>query len=121
MIGIGLLASGAGGFTPFFGAIACGLGISAEIDLMAFFTSRYFGLRDDAKLYGTIFGIFALGVGIGPTLSGLSFDRFHSYTPAFLVFEIMLAAGCLMFVRLGPYPFSAVGHGLSGVAEKIPA
>jgi hypothetical protein len=34
------------GIAPFLGAIACGLGIGAEIDLMTFFTSRYFGLRD---------------------------------------------------------------------------
>ena len=78
MIGIGILMSGAAGFAPFLGAIACGLGIGAEIELMAFFTSRYFGLRDYAKLYGTMFGIFALGVGIGPALSGASFDRFHA-------------------------------------------
>jgi hypothetical protein len=65
MVGIGILMSGAAGFAPILGAIACGLGIGAEIDLMAFFTSRYFELRDYAKLYGTMFGIFALGVGIG--------------------------------------------------------
>jgi len=121
MIGIAILASGAGGFAPFLGAIACGLGIGAEIDLMAFFTSRYFGLRDYAKLYGTMFGIFALGVGIGPAVSGASFDRFHSYIPAFMIFEIMLAAGCLVFLRLGPYPFPALGEALPNAAEKMPA
>jgi cyanate permease len=121
MTGIAILISGTGGFAPFLGAIACGLGIGAEIDLMAFFTSRYFGLRDYAQLYGTMFGIFALGVGIGPALSGASFDRFQSYTPAFVVFEIMLAVSCLIFVRLGPYPFPALAQALSGAAEKMPA
>jgi hypothetical protein len=58
MIGIGILMSGAKGLAPFLGAIASGLDIGAEIDLMAFFTSRYFGLRDYAKLYGTMFEIF---------------------------------------------------------------
>jgi len=121
MIGIAILISGTGGFAPFLGAIACGLGIGAEIDLMAFFTSRYFGLRDYARLYGTMFGIFALGVGIGPALSGASFDRFHSYTPAFALFVILLAIGCLVFLRLGPYPFPALGEAVSGAAEKMPA
>jgi len=121
MIGIAILISGAEGIAPFLGAIACGLGIGAEIDLMAFFTSRYFGLRDYAKLYGTMFGIFALGVGIGPAVSGASFDRFHSYTPAFVIFVIMLAVGCFIFLRLGPYPFPALGQALSGGAEKMPA
>jgi len=121
MIGIAILISGAGGIAPFLGAIACGLGIGAEIDLMAFFTSRYFGLRDYAKLYGTMFGIFALGVGIGPAVSGASFDRSHSYTPAFVIFVIMLTVGCIIFFRLGPYPYPALGQALSGAAEKIPA
>ena len=121
MIGIAILISGAGGFAPFLGAIACGLGIGAEIDLMAFFTSRYFGLRDYAKLYGAMFGIFALGVGIGPVLSGASFDRFHSYTPAFAGFVIMLAIACLVFLRMGLYPFPASAQALSGAPEKIPA
>jgi MFS family permease len=121
MIGIAILISGAGGFAPFLGAIACGLGIGAEIDLMAFFTSRYFGLRDYAKLYGTMFGIFALGVGIGPALSGASFDRFHSYTPAFVTFVLMLAVGCLIFLRMGPYPFPSPHQALSRAADKVPA
>ena len=121
MIGIAILISGAGGFAPFLGAIACGLGIGAEIDLMAFFTSRYFGLRDYAKLYGTMFGIFALGVGIGPALSGVSFDRFHSYTPAFMTFVIMLAVGCLIFLRMGPYPFPSPRQTRSSAADKVPA
>ena len=83
MIGIAILASEASGAAPFVGAMACGLGIGAEIDLMAFFASRYFGLRNYAKIYGTMFGMFGFGVGLGPTLSGISFDRFHSYTPIF--------------------------------------
>jgi MFS family permease len=107
MLGLALLMSHAAGATPFVGAICLGLGIGAEIDLMAFFVSRYFGLRNYAKIYGTMFGLFGLGVGIGPALSGMSFDRFHSYTPIFVVYEIMLFVTCLIFLRLGPYPYPA--------------
>ena len=107
MIGIALLASGAVGIAPYLGAILLGLGIGAEIDLMAFFASRYFGGRNYAKIYGTMFGIFAFGVGIGPALSGASFDRFHSYTPVFLLYEAMLAVSCAIVLRLGPYPYPA--------------
>ena len=74
---------------------------------MAFFASRYFGLRDYAKIYGLMFGFFSFGVGVGPALSGISFDHFHSYVPIFVLYEIMLAATCLVFLRLGPYPFPA--------------
>ncbi|HZT87940.1 MAG TPA: MFS transporter [Stellaceae bacterium] len=121
MVGIGLLMSQAGGAAPFVGAICCGLGIGAEIDLMAFFASRYFGLRHYAKIYGTMFGLFGFGVGIGPALSGASFDRFHSYTPIFLVYELMLAATCVIFLCLGPYPYPARERAPAGAAVKAPA
>jgi len=38
-----------------------------------------------------------------------------------MIFVIMLAAGCIIFLRLGPYPFPALGQALSGGAEKMPA
>jgi len=95
MAGIGLLDSGAAG-------------------LMAFFVSRYFGLRDYAKIYGAMFAVFSFGVGVGPTISGFVFDRFHSYGPAFLLYEVLLAVTCALFLRLGPYPFPASADHLPG-------
>lgn len=121
MIGIALLASGAIGFVPFVGAVALGLGIGAEVDLMAFFASRYFGQRNYARIYGTMFGIFAFGVGIGPALSGMSFDLFRSYTPIFIAYEVMLAVSCLIFLRLGPYPYPAAPPVRAGAAAQMPA
>ena len=121
MVGLALLISHATGAAPFLGAICLGIGIGAEIDLMAFFASRYFGLRNYAKIYGTMFGMFGLGVGFGPTLSGYSFDRFHSYTPIFAVYEIMLFVTCVIFLRLGPYPYPAGGHGAMQAAAPAAA
>ena len=120
MIGIALLASGAGGAAPLLGAVFCGLGIGAEVDLMAFFASRYFGLRDYAKIYGVMFGLFSFGVGIGPALSGVSFDRFHSYVPIFLVYQAMLVVTCVIFLRLGAYPFPAPAR-MPGAKTKVAA
>jgi len=117
MVGLALLMSHAEGAAPFLGAICLGIGIGAEIDLMAFFAGRYFGLRNYAKIYGTMFGMFGFGVGLGPTLSGFSFDQFHSYTPIFAVYEIMLFVTCVIFLRLGPYPYPAEEH----VARPVPA
>ena len=106
--------------TPMLG-LALLISHAAEIDLMAFFASRYFGLKNYAKIYGTMFGLFGIGVGIGPALSGFSFDRFHSYTPIFIVYEIMLLLTCAIFLRLGPYPYPAADHAPSSAAVKAPA
>jgi len=121
MTGIALLASGAGGLLPLVGAVALGLGIGAEVDLMAFFVSRYFGLADYAKIYGTMFGLFGFGTGLGPMLSGISFDRFHSYVPIFLVYEAMLLITCAVFLRLGPYPYPVEGRLAAGSGVTMPA
>lgn len=108
MTGIAVLASGFGGLAPLTGAVLCGLGIGADVDLMAFFVSRYFGMKEYAKLYGVMLALFTLANGVGPALSGLSFDRYHSYTPIFVVYEILLVIACGQFLRLPPYPYPAL-------------
>jgi MFS family permease len=121
MIGIALLSSRVGGVVPALGAVTLGLGIGAEVDLMAFFVSRYFGLRDYAKIYGLMFALFAIGTGIGPALSGFSFDWFHTYLPIFMAYEAMLFVTCAIFLNLGPYPYPARGTQDALDAVKMPA
>ncbi len=118
MLGIALLGSGATGIVPLIGAVLCGAGIGAEIDLMAFFLSRYFGLKAYGKIYGLMFAVFNIGTGLGPALSGLSFDRFHSYGPIFIVYEVALAITCALFLRLGPYPYPAAKRDDASITEQ---
>ena len=105
MIGVGLLISPAKGLAPIAGTVLCGLGMGAEGDIVPYFVSRYFGLRAFGQIYGYLFAVFMVGVGVGPSLLGFSFDRWHSYTPMLVIFEIALFLACLMFLRLGPYRF----------------
>jgi predicted MFS family arabinose efflux permease len=122
MIGTVLLGSALGQPAPLLGALFCGAALGGEIDLMAFLISRYFGLKSYGKLFGTIFGFFAGATGVGPFLSGLSFDVYHSYTPAFALYEVLLVIAALIFLPLGPYPFPAQPHPrLSDRAAKAPA
>jgi|SRR5579862_2013681 len=107
MLGIALLAGGWAMPVPLAGAALCGAGIGAEIDLMAFFISRYFGLKAYGKIYGVMFMLFNVGTGLGPALSGRAFDIFHSYVQVFAVYEVALAITCLLLVRLGTYAYPA--------------
>jgi MFS family permease len=102
-IGVLLLAAD---ISPFWGTVLCGLGIGAEVDLMAFLVSRYFGIRAFGAIYGLMFAIFSFGVGLGPFLMSLAHDRLHSYVPAMIVFEIGLIAAILALLPLGPYRFA---------------
>jgi len=114
MVGIACLASGASGTVPLLGAVLCGIGVGAEVDMIAFFVSRYFGVREYAKIYGVMFALFAGANGVGPSLSGYSFDWYHSYVPIFVVYEVLLLVTCALFFGLGPYPYPAPKHDLLG-------
>ena len=107
MLGIVMLGAGGGTLVPIAGAALCGLAVGAEIDLMAFFVSRYFGVRAYGRVYGAMFCLFAAGNGVGPFIGGLSIHRLHSYGPALMAFEAMLLITCGLFLPLGPYPFPA--------------
>ena len=101
-IGVVLLAAD---ISPFYGTMLCGLGIGAEVDLMAFLISRYFGIRAFGAIYGLMFAIFSFGVGLGPFLMGVAHDYMHSYVPMMIVFEIGLIASILALLPLGRYRF----------------
>lgn len=118
MAGIALLGSGRSGAAPILGTVLCGMGTGAEVGLMAFFISRYFGLRSFAQIYGWMFGVFNVGTGLGPYLMGVSYDRAHSYQPMFVVFEVALALACVLMLRLGPYPFPPGESRLAEVEGK---
>jgi hypothetical protein len=97
------------GTTPlaFAGAFLVGLGLGAEVDLIAYLISRYFGLRDFGKIYSFAFAAFVLAGALGPLLMGASFDRTGTYRGALTIFlAATLVAAVLMF-RLGPYRYRA--------------
>jgi MFS family permease len=103
--GIALLAKGGTGLAAPIGSVLCGLGLGAHVGLLAFLASRYFGMRAYGKIYGTMFGLFLAGGGVGPLLGNLSHDLWHSYVPALLTFASALIASSILLAPLGPYRF----------------
>lgn len=90
-------------------AVLVGLGLGAEVDLIAFLQSRYLGLRAFGEIYGYLFAIFMLGSGLGPFLMGLCFRLTHSYELALGLLAAGLALACYLTARLGPYAYGAAG------------
>ncbi len=105
MVGIAVLGTGAG--NPVLGTILLGAGIGAEIDLMSFIVSRYFGVRFFGTLHGFMFAFAAFGNFVGSSLLGWSFQLLHSYGPAFVLLEMLLAIAIAVFASLGPYTYPA--------------
>ena len=87
-----------------FAAVLLGIGIGAEVDIMAFLLGRYFGLSHYGAVYGTLLAIFTFGSGIGPWLIALSFDHFHTYAGALMGCGLSLIFASALVGGLGPYP-----------------
>jgi MFS family permease len=66
VIGALLLAAGATGLSAYLAALLLGLSAGAEVDVMAFIISRYYGLKHFGTIYSTYFSAYALGTSLGP-------------------------------------------------------
>jgi MFS family permease len=89
-------------------AILVGLGLGAEVDLIAFLQTRYLGLRAFGEIYGYLFAVFMVGSAIGPFAMGMSFQVLHSYSPALWVLAAGLVISCFLMAWLGRYAYGAM-------------
>ena len=108
MAGMAVLAFGMG--PPVLGTILLGMGIGAEVDLMSFLISRYFGVRFFATLHGFMFMPVLLGNAVGASILGWCFQLLGSYLPGFILFEGLLAVGCVLIMTLGKYRYPAMSE-----------
>jgi len=104
VIGILLLYSGATGSTAMFCAALIGLGVGAEVDLIAYLIARYFGLRAFGEIYGYLFGLFCLGTAFGPLLMGVGQTLYGSYDAVLLLFACCMVVACVLMLCVGRYP-----------------
>jgi sugar phosphate permease len=63
-LGVFLLWSEVAGSGAVLAAMLVGLGLGAEVDIIAFLVGRYFGIRAFGEIYGYLFGGFVLGTGV---------------------------------------------------------
>jgi MFS family permease len=107
--GIALLWAGSTGAIALAGAFLVGLGMGAEVDIIAFLMSRYFGLRSLGATMGFAFAAFVIAGGLGPLVMGVAFDRTGSYRVPLAAFGVAAIAAAALVTRLGPYRFEPPG------------
>jgi MFS family permease len=112
-LGIALLWTGGGPGVALAGAFLVGLGMGAEVDIIAFLMSRYFGLRSLGATMGFAFGAFVIAGGLGPLVMGFGFDRTGSYRMPLAGFCVAALVAGVLATALGPYRF--------GVPDSDPA
>lgn len=79
------------------------LGLSAEADLMAYLTSRYFGTRHFGTIFACVFIMHMAGTSLGPPFLGRSFDINGNYQFILQVCMGLLLFATTLFAFLGPY------------------
>jgi predicted MFS family arabinose efflux permease len=84
-----------------------GLAGGAEVDLMAFLTARYFGLREFGRIFAGVYISFALGPGVLVVLFGRLRDVSGSYQSGLLCSAAGIALFGVLLLCLGPYPDSS--------------
>jgi MFS family permease len=85
-------------------AIALGLALGAELDLMGFLVSRYFPIADFGRIYGWQYGAFVFASGLGPLWVGAVRDATGTYSIALAASSIGLVLTCIGFLLLPAYP-----------------
>lgn len=82
------------------GALAVGLGVGAEVDLIAYLVSRHFPPTSYGAFYGGVYGAFLLGGAAGPALVGGLYDRSGAYAVPLVVNAVLLGGASLLALRI---------------------
>jgi MFS family permease len=83
-----------------------GFTVGAEFDLLAYFTSRYFGLRAYATVFGWNYAMVAFGAALAPALVGILRDHQGNYVLGFTLSSACLALAALLCPFLGRYRYA---------------
>jgi MFS family permease len=102
-----MLAMGIVGTPAYLAALLIGLSIGTEFDLLAYLTTRYFGLSSFGMVYGLMFSAFLVGTSFGPPTFGASFDQYGSYINVLILCSILLIVSVGLFLMLPKYRYTA--------------
>jgi cyanate permease len=84
--------------------VLIGFALGIEYDVVAYLTSRYFGMRSYAAIYSVFYVCFSTGAGFGPLVFGLIRDFTQDFAPALQISAVILPLCSAGFLFLGKYP-----------------
>lgn len=83
--------------------VLVGVAAGVEFDLMAYFVSRYFGMRSYALIYGLIYAAFGLGSGTSPIIFNILRGGDDDYANVLKLVATGFVIGAVMLLFLGRY------------------
>ena len=87
-----------------FAVLALGFTAGAELDLLAYMSARYFGLRAHATIYSIGLSIFYSGAVCAPLLVGGLYDYTGGYHAALQLTVVCCVVASVLILLMGPYP-----------------
>jgi MFS family permease len=87
-----------------FTSVLVGMSLGAEIDLIAYLTSRYFPATHYGRIFGLLYSTFLVGVAISPMIFAWLRDAAGSYSPSFVWATIFLVVSTWLFATLPKFP-----------------
>jgi MFS family permease len=84
--------------------VLLGLQQGAEVDLLAFFVARYFGMRTYASIFGSLIMVMAFSTAAGVASWGAVHDATGNYDIALVGSVAAFVLGALCFLALGRVP-----------------
>ena len=109
-LGILLLRFDTGFVGGLAGVALCGIAFGIEIDLLAFLTSRYFGMRRFGSLIGLLQGLVTFCIGVGPIVVGFAYEKLGSYEAVLPLLGGTLVVCAIGILLLGPYTYPAAAE-----------
>jgi len=91
--------------------VLVGLAAGVEFDLMAYFVSRYFGMKSYGRIYGLIYAAFGLGSGTSPIVFNLLKGGDADYSRVLVLVAFGFIIGGTILLSLGKY--RDFGEGMS--------
>ena len=104
-LGMGILCAGSAGTLALVGAFFVGAGMGAEVEVMGYMISRYFGLLAFGSAFGHAFAGFMISGSVGVLLMGAGYDRFHSYSVPLGALCGAMLLSVILLTRFGPYRY----------------
>lgn len=95
-----LLFGGGSGMSVALAAAFIGFTLGAEVDVLVYLTTRYFGLRNFGGLYGGILAALSVGTAFGPLAASRVFDVWTSYDPFLMSTLVMMGLSSLLLASL---------------------
>jgi MFS family permease len=83
-------------------AVVFGIGYGGVMPIYAILIRQYFGDRTMGTLYGAVFGISAIGMGIGSYLGGIFFDLSGAYAGLYVVSFLLGVSAIILGLVLRP-------------------